>query len=248
MMRAAQAQVAMGPVAPAATKPEDVEGLHLYAVDRPVTLATGESKQLILIRTVSLPVKREYVVRGRPSFYVTSMAGQPVQGGAEIEATFKNETPKAEARSTKGKGAKGDDAEEVAAGLGIPLPAGTVRAYGEDESGAPQFLGEDHIDHVPEGGDVRLRLGRDLDIPVVREQTAFARASDTVTVTGWRITVRNTKAKTVTVRVDEPLSANWEIARESEGHTTSADGTPEWLLTVPPKGMAVLEYNVKAQP
>ena len=212
------------------------EGLNIYTIPRPVTLLPGESKQLALMRATGLAAKREYVVRGQPWFYTTSMAGQHQESRAEIEITVKNE-----GRKPAAKGKASTEPE----GLGGPLPAGVVRAYGQDQDGAPAFLGEDRIDHVAEGGEIKLHFGRDLDVPVTRDQVNFVRASDKISLTVWRIAMRNTKAKPVIVKVSEPISGDWEISKESIGHTKSTTGAAEWTVTLPPKGETVLEYTVK---
>ncbi len=63
-------------------------------------------------------------------------------------------------------------------GLGTPLPAGTVRVYGQDSSsGALQLLGEDGVGHTPKGQEVQFTLGRDFDVTVVREQTGISKSA-----------------------------------------------------------------------
>ena len=55
---------------------------------------------------------------------------------------------------------------DEASGLGMPMPAGTVRVYQADSKGGVQFAGEDRIDHTPKDEDVlapdRHRLRRRL--------------------------------------------------------------------------------------
>jgi hypothetical protein len=238
--RGARMEMAMAAAPQAeASAPQSVAGLNIYPIGRPVSLSPGESKQIALLRAVNLPVKRDYVVRGEPWFYTTAMTGQRQEGRAEIEIAIRNEGRKA----PKGKGAP--EATDVPA-LGIALPAGVVRAYGDDVDGAAQFLGEDRIDSVAEGGEFRLHLGRDVELPTVREQVSFVRASDTIALSVWRLTLRNAKAKPVSVKISEPVGGAWEIAKENQAHVKSAAGTPEWTLTVPPKGETVLEYTVKS--
>jgi hypothetical protein len=121
-----------------------------------------------------------------------------------------------------------------------------MRVYGMDEQGAPQFMGESAIDHTAVGSEVRVKLGRDFDVPVIREQTTFVRASDTITVSAWKITVKNAKAKPIKVRLIEPMPESWEITRETLPHKSSNAGSVEWNLDVPAKGQTTLEYNVKS--
>ena len=247
-MRAAAAPMAAAqatPLADGVTTPS-IDGAHIYALARPTTLATGETKQVILLRAVSIPVKREYAVRGQPWFFTSPMPGQVQEGRAEIEVALKNEAVVLSRPKGKSGKAEKPEADEAIGGLGIPLPAGIVRAYGEDSDGAAQFLGEDRIDHVADGGEVKLHLGRDVDLSVKREQTSFVRASDALALSVWRITLRNAKSKPATIRLIEPVAGNWDVTRESQAHIRNAAGLPEWDVVVPPKGEVVLEYNIKS--
>src|SRR3546814_6805375 len=51
-------------------------------------------------------------------------------------------------------------------GLGDALPAGTVRFYMKDASGAPQFIGENSIGHTPMGSELALATGEAFDVKV----------------------------------------------------------------------------------
>ena len=229
------------------TMPEaqSLGGLNLYPITRPVTLGTGETKQLALLRAISVPVKRDYIVRGQSWFFTSLMPNQRQEGRTEIEVSLKNDRP---ARPARGKAPADPPTPADTSGLGAALPPGIVRAYGQDNDGASQFLGEDRIDHTAEGGEVRLRLGRDIDLPVVREQISFVRASDQMLLSLWRITVRNAKARATSVRVVEPIPGSWEITKESLPHTKNAAGQAEWVLAIPAKGTASVEYTVRTTP
>ena len=84
-------------------------------------------------------------------------------------------------------------------------------------------------------------------MPVLREQTNFVRASDNITLTNWRVTVRNAKSRPVTVRVVEQLPGSWEITKETASHTKLNAAEVEWALEVPAKGQVVLEYSVRTR-
>ena len=205
---------------------QTLDANHMYTIARPVTLADKESRQLALLTGQGIAVRRELIVRNeQPYIYHSAMQGQPQETRAEAELIFKN---------------------DAAAKLGTALPAGTVRVYGPDDQGAPQFLGEANIDHVASGSEVRVKLGREFDVPVTREQTNFVHASDTINISVWKITVRNAKAKPIKVRGIEPMPDTWEITKESSPHKNPTSGTVEWLVDVPAKGQTVLEYNVKS--
>ena len=230
MAKASRAPMAMAapPPAPMAdgVSEGELEGSHIYTIAKATTLVDKATKQLSLLGAQSVPVTRELIVRNaQPYLYSNASPRQIQDSKAAIEISFKNE---------------GD------AKLGVALPAGVVRVYGQDDKGAAQFIGESRIDHKPVGSEVRVPLGRDFDVSMTREQTNFVRASDTITVSAWKLTVKNAKAKPVKVRIVEPMPDSWEITKESAPHKRGTGPTSEWLLDVPAKGQTVLEYNVKS--
>ncbi len=215
----AMAQSFAGSIAPTASL-----ATHVYTIPKLTSLGPFETKQLGLLNAQAIPVRRQLTVRSEPHFYMQQMRGQPQEARAAIELTFTNTT---------------------AAKLGTPLPGGIVRVYGQDAEGAPQFMGEDTIQHTAAGGDISLNLGNDFDVPVQREQLNYVRATDNITLTTWRVTVSNAKSRPVTVRVIEPIPGSWEIAKESHAHTKPDAGSALWTLEVPAKGKTVLEYTAR---
>lgn len=101
------------------------------------------------------------------------------------------------------------------AGLGVPLPAGRVRTYEADASGALQFAGETTIAHTAEGETLTLDVGRAFDLVAERKAVADRRISDREREQSVEFSLRNRKATAVTLVVDEGLSGDWEILRSS---------------------------------
>lgn len=219
-MDAASASMAKG------TRSEGLVAYHMYSLPTTTTLNDRESKQLALLDGPGVAVTRDLVARSQPYFFTTSLRGQAQDSRAELQLTFKN---------------------SAASKLGVPLPAGIVRVYTKDSEGAPQFLGEGGINHTAVGGDVNIKLGTDFDVPVVREQTNFVRASDSVTLSSWRVTVRNAKSNAVTVRLIEQLPGSWEITKESKSHRKLNAAEVEWPLQIPADSEVVLEYTVRTR-
>jgi hypothetical protein len=197
---------------------------HVYTIPKLTGLGPFETKQLGLLNSPSIPVRRQFTARAQQHFYMQQMRAPDQDTRAAVELLFTN---------------------NAAAKLGTPLPAGIVRVYGQDAEGAPQFMGEDNIPHTAVGGEVTLNLGTDFDIPVQREQLNFIRATDNIVLTVWRVTVSNAKSRPVTVRVIEPIPGAWEIAKESHPHTKENAGSALWTLEIPAKGKTVLEYSAR---
>ena len=204
---------------------ESLAAFHLYAIEKPVTLADRQTKQLALLSANSIVVDTDLVSRSDVFTARGPMLGQQRSSQATRSLVFEN-----------------SDEE----GLGTPLPAGTVRVYGQDSSGALQLLGEDGVGHTPTGQDVQFTLGRDFDVTVVREQLEFLRASDRITITSNRITVSNGKDLPETVRLVEGLQGDWEIVEESAPHSKVL-GEAEWTVEVPAGGEVQVEYRVRVR-
>ena len=224
MAMSARAPMA-APAPPEAPTEESLVGNHIYTMPRPTTLAANETKQLALLSVQNVAVKRENVLRSSPVVFQQDFRARPQTSAVGIELSFKN---------------------DAAAKLGAPLPAGTMRVYSVDQQGDSQFIGENHVEYSAEDTDVTLRAGRDYDLPVLREQLNYVRASDNITLSVWRITIKNTGAKPQTVRVVEQIPGAWEITKESHPHTKSDAGSAEWSLPIPAKSQVVLEYNAKS--
>jgi len=225
VMRAMEAQMASAPMADGVGQ-EGLVAYHMYTLPGQTTVNNRETKQLALLEGRGVAVKRELSSRSQPYFFTARMREPTTESHADVELTFTN---------------------NAAAKLGMPLPAGILRVYSQDSSGAPQFLGESQIGHTPEGQDVNAALGRDFDVTVLREQTNFVQASDTIVITNWRVTVKNAKAKAVAVQVIEQMPGTWEVTRETLSHEKLNAAEAQWTVQVPAKGETVLEYNVRTR-
>ena len=62
---------------------------------------------------------------------------------------------------------------EEKTGLGMPMPAGTVRVYQADSKGGVQFVGEDRINHTPKDETLNLKIGNAFDVVAERNQVDF---------------------------------------------------------------------------
>ena len=83
---------------------------------------------------------------------------------------------------------------EEKAGLGMPMPAGTVRVYQADSKGGVQFVGEDRIDHTPKDETLNLKIGNAFDVVCERKQIDFEKIAGNIYEVEYEITLRNHKA------------------------------------------------------
>jgi hypothetical protein len=202
----------------------ELSAFHMYKIPEPVTLRDKETRQLRLLAAEGVVSRRVLEFRSSAPVFGAIRGGADPQP-ARQRIVFVN---------------------DVASHLGVPLPAGLVRAYVRDSEGALRFIGEDGIDNTALGQEAVLDLGTAFDVTVERRQTDFRRLGDRVTETAFQLTLRNGGTKQATVKIVEDIPGDWEILAESQTH--SRDGiAAEWQVAVPAAGSVDLTYRVRVR-
>jgi hypothetical protein len=167
---------------------------HLYTLDRPTTVKDNQTKQLSLFSAPSVPVTKRLLLTGNAGWYRNALGtGQQSEKVAVVLELVNAQS----------------------AGLGIPLPKGTVRVYKKDKSGAEQFVGEDAIDHTPKDETIRLHVGDAFDVVAERSQSDFKAVSPRQNESAWTISLRNRKDEDIVVTVREPMGGDWTLLSSS---------------------------------
>jgi hypothetical protein len=223
-MVAMEADVARAAAAPPMAQ-ESFSDYHLYTLGRKTTINNSQTKQVSMLEGSGVPIQKRYIVEGQHLYYRNpSHPGSRVKDVVQVFYQFKNEE-------------KG--------GLGMPMPAGTVRVYQEDSKGAVQFAGEDRINHTPKDETLNIKIGNAFDVVCERKQTDFEKISSGVYEVGYEITLRNHKAVPVTVEVNEPVGGTWRMLQSTHEHTKTAAWAAQFNVPVPADGEAVLKYRVR---
>ena len=231
-VRMMEADMAPGP--PVTEKAFDE--YHLYTLTEPTTLREREIKQVEFCRAANLPGQRLYVYDG---------AQMQAYGGWDADAMRTNPQYGTQGNTKVSTMIEFKNSKE--AGLGIPLPRGTMKLYRADSDGSREFIGENTIDHTPADETVRLYLGNAFDLKGERRQTDFKVDSSRQTATeAFEIKVRNHKKEAVEVRVVERLYrwTGWKIALSSDPYDKTDSRTVEFHVKVPPDGEKVITYRV----
>jgi hypothetical protein len=208
---------------------------HLYEVPRPVTVKDNETKQIEFIRADGVPAEKFFVYDGlqcRANPWYCSSYGyiqtDPSYGVASnprvmVMVEIDTETIKAD------------------------LPRGRVRLYQEDIDGAALLVGEDLIDHTPQGEHLRLYVGDAFDVVGERVQVDFRRPSEKRLEETFEITLRNHKDEAVEVRVIEHLFrwSEWRMLRASHTYEELDASTIEFSVRVPANGESSVTYTVQ---
>jgi hypothetical protein len=134
---------------------------------------------------------------------------------------------------------------EQKAGLGMPMPAGTVRVYQADTKGGLQFVGEDRINHTPKDETLNLKIGNAFDVVCERKQTDFQKIASNVYEVEYEITLRNHKAAPVSIEVNEPIGGTWRMLQSSHEWTKTSAWAAQFAVPVGVDGTSVLKYRVR---
>jgi len=199
---------------------------HLYSLDRPTTVKNNEQKQVTLLEASRFGVDKRLIFYGA-AYYYRGQYGQVV--------------------SNQKVGVFLDFENSEANRLGMPLPAGIVRVYKEDSSGAQQFIGEDRIDHTPRDETVRIKMGDAFDVVGDRRQMDYSVISGCVSESSWQVDLRNHKDEDVEVRVIEPIGGDWDLISSSHRATRVDAHTFRFDVAVPANGETRVEYRVRVR-
>ena len=206
---------------------------QLYEVSRRVTLGSNETKQVEFVSKTGVPAKTFFVYDGSLPFYGYYSPIYDTSYGMTGVTTV---------------GPYLEFTTDEDGGLGADLPAGRIRVYQQDTDGSALLIGENTINHTPEGEDVEIYLGNAFDLVGERKQVSFNQLSRDVYQETYEIRVRNRKdSDTVEIRVPERLSrwSNWEILNSSHTFTKTDSSSIEFRVDVAPQGETVITYTVQ---
>jgi hypothetical protein len=204
---------------------ESFSDYHLYTLNRKTTINNSQTKQVSMLTGTAVPVQKRYVIDGQAFYYRNAQhPGAPLKDVVQVYYQFKNEQPH---------------------GLGVPMPAGTVRVYQDDSKGGLQFVGEDRIDHTPKDETLNVKIGNAFDVVAERRQIDFEKIAANVYEVEYEVTVRNHKTATIGVEVNEPIGGTWRILRSSHEWTKTDAWAAQFKLSVGADGASTLKYRVR---
>lgn len=210
---------------------------HLYTLPRRTDILANSTQQITLFPTArDVDVEKVMVYYGLPEarYWVFAEPQQDRNLGnqsnkkVDVYIRFENEKEN---------------------NLGMPLPAGKVRVYKQDDAdGTLEFVGEDLIDHTPRDEEVLIKIGQAFDVVGERTQTDFnANYNGHVIEETIKINLRNHKDEAVKVIVKENLYrwVNWEITEKNSDFEKIDSRTVHFTVDVPANGEKTVTYTVK---
>ena len=207
---------------------------QLYEIERAVTISNNETKQIEFVSGAGIAAHTYYVFDKSPQFGayyapVDYPEGYGVDDSDDVIAYLEFNT-----------GAEN--------GLGSDLPAGRIRVYQQDIDGASLLIGENRIEHSPEGEAVQFPLGKTFDLVGERAQSDYRMLSRDIAQESFEIQLRNRKdAEAVEIRVPERLYrwSDWQIVDSSQPYEKLDASTIEFRVQIAPGEEAAVSYTVE---
>ena len=196
---------------------EQLGDFYVYPLPGRTTIADKQTKQVSFLDAKGAPASSSYEYRAN---WLESV-DQPKSASSVVRFS---------------SAAKG--------GLGDALPAGTVRVYMRDARGQPQFVGENHIDHTPQGSSLAIRTGDAFDVKVQPIVVSRDRLPNDRWRTTMRYTLSNARAQPVTVDLLQSGIAWWfadtRLVEQSPKSVRQDADVILWSVPVPANGEAVV--------
>ncbi|MBI4845582.1 MAG: DUF4139 domain-containing protein [Candidatus Omnitrophica bacterium] len=211
-------------------KEESFFEYHLYTLERLSTIKNDQTKQIELLNAVDIPIKERMVYYGNAYYFRNRYSGQ-VESNQKIGVYLEIDNKKEN-------------------NLGMPLPAGVIRAYKKDAQASLQFIGEDRIEHTPKDEKIKIKMGDAFDVAGERKQADYNILSRNAmqrfdTEQAWEITLRNHKDKPVTVEVIEPVPGEWQILNTTHQYNKEDAQTIKFLVDLNKNESQTIKYSVK---
>lgn len=213
---------------------QQISGYQLYTLPETTDIKDNQTKQISLIEKNNVKFKKE----GRLSspLYI---------GGANV-AKFEKEHP---ALYYIMNNVTEDN-------LGLPLPAGIIRFYENDNSGSLQFIGENSISNVAKGEKIDLQVGKMFNVFIDGKITNVTKIAEN------RISLKNNCGKykisrnydvvvtfnnggkaAETVVFTQNLNQNTKILTTNIAGQAKNINQYEWQINIPASGKTVLTFT-----
>ncbi len=198
---------------------ESLGEYHLYTVPFSATILPNATTTLELRPATALPYVQRLVAYGRNyTGYGRDEQEQQIPVTVVVEVT----------NSTK-----------------EPLPAGSVRMWQQDRRGALQLLGEDNIEHTPQGEKIELTIGEAFDVKASRRELDYKRMAERAAQHTVEYSIRNRKTTAERVSVVETFAGDWDITSSTIPFVKRSSRQVAFDVAVPAGEVVTFRYTVQ---
>ena len=197
---------------------------HIYDLQRKTTIKDKQTKQVSLLEAGDVKIQKELLVHGIRNYFTRLYRELNPKQKVNVYIKFKNSKEH---------------------NLGMPLPAGIMRLYKQDDEGSLQFIGEDRIDHTIKDEEVKLKIGEAFDVAAERIQTDYKQITTKLHESEWEITLRNHKEEDIIVGIVEPLFGNWNVINNTHPYNKLDAFTIRFDVNVPKDKEAKVKYRIR---
>lgn len=190
---------------------EDLGDLKLYRVPEPVSVAARATKQVALLHRERVQMARIYAGTFQPFTYDPDREAESEPAAILLRAE-----------------------NRTSAGLGLPLPAGSVALFAA-RGDQPVLLGESTLQDRAIGDEIELRPGDSSEVRYTVVGKPGSRRRST-----YQVEVTNALATPVTFELPIPYRD-----AKAGAPLVSHKGVPTWRVTVPANGTVSLDLTLK---
>ena len=193
--------------------------LYSYEVKAPATIGQNQMNRVRMLSADRVPIKRDYSIELSPGL------GDGVRQNAQMAISFTN---------------------SKSAGLGKPLPQGSVRVY-ESSRERQTYVGGSDIRDVPKDDKVVLTLSDCIDLYSRSSVTKTVRENKHQFVRSYHADLYNEKPKDMILRLVFSSSETSKLVSESSHSVRKDAATFEWKVEVPAGRHVPLDFSIRAR-
>jgi hypothetical protein len=193
--------------------------LYSYEITNPATIGQNQMNRVKMMSADSVPIVRDYSVNLAPGL------GEATRQNAQLAISFKN---------------------EKSAGLGKPLPQGSVRVY-ESSGDRQAYIGGSTIGDVPKDDKVALTLSDSIDLYSRSGVVKAQRIEKHKYLRSYHTELYNEKKKDITLRVVYDTDETTKLISQSAPGVRKDSSTLQWKIVVPAGKHVPLDFTLQAR-
>lgn len=200
--------------------PEALGELYQYKAPGTATIDSDQLNRVQMMSPIEVQIKKDYSL-DLP--YTDAWSSPPpAHTSAQLAVSFKN---------------------DKASGLGMPLPAGSVRVYGPEAEGGA-YVGAAGMADTTRGQSVFLTLSKVFDVYADSKMTALKTVNKHTVRKTYQIVFHNEKKTAVEVRAVQSFGSPIVALQASDPCTKLATSLRQWKVKVPAGGQKTVTYTV----